>query len=60
MDDEELQRLLDLTDKELCKLYNLWMDKFRESAYITDRLFTKSEKRAWSKNKPNFPKQIAH
>jgi hypothetical protein len=55
MDDEELRRLLKRTDREFSALYRR-MAKFRESK--SDFIFTKAEKKAWSKAEPDFPKPI--
>ena len=60
MNDEELQRLVELTDRELHALYDVWMANFRESRYMVDFLFTEDEKKAWSKVEPNFPNPIVH
>ena len=60
MNDDELQRLVELTDKELHALYEVWMDYFRESRYMADFLFTKDEKKAWLQNEPDFPEPIIH
>jgi len=60
LNDEELEKLVDLTDKELHQLYDVWMANFRESRYMTDFLFTKDEKEAWLQNEPDFPKPIIH
>jgi len=58
--DDELKRLVDLTDKELHELYDVWMANFKESRYMADFLFTKDEKAAWWKTEPNFHKPIVH
>jgi len=60
MNDEELQRLVDLTDKELHALCEVWRANFRESRFMTDFLFTENEKKAWRDREPNFPKPIIH
>jgi len=60
MNDEELQRLIDLTDKELHALYEVWMANFREARFMTDFLFTENEIKAWRDREPNFPKPIIH
>jgi len=60
LNDEELRKLVEITDKELHKLYEVWMSNFRESRFMAEFLFTKSEKKAWRKREPNYPKPIVH
>jgi len=60
MDDENLQRLVELTDAELHALYEVWMTNFRDSHYMADFLFTKEGKKAWLQAEPNYPKPIIH
>ncbi|HUK26881.1 MAG TPA: hypothetical protein VLV31_00540 [Candidatus Acidoferrales bacterium] len=60
MNDEELERLVELADKELHALYEVWMANLRESRYVTDFPFTENEKKAWRENEPNFPRPIIH
>ena len=60
MKDEELERLVELTDEELHALYEVWMANFRDSRSMADFLFTENEKKAWRDREPNFPKPIIH
>ena len=60
MKDEEIQRLVEIADKELQALYEVWMANFRESRFMADFLFTENEKKAWRETEPNFPKPIIH
>jgi hypothetical protein len=55
MDDEELARVLRRTDREFRALYRRMLE-FQESR--SELIFTKTEKRAWSKAEPDFPKPI--
>ena len=60
MNEEEIRRLVEITDKELQAAYELWMANSRESRLTVDLLFTKNEKKAWRKREPNFPNPIIH
>ena len=60
MKDEKLERFVELTDKELHEMYEVWMANYCESRFKTNCLFTEDEQRAWREREPNFPKPIIH
>ena len=55
MNDEEIRRLTELANKELRAL-DRRMARLRKFRF--ECIFTKDEKKAWSRTEPNFPKRI--
>ncbi|HMK83704.1 MAG TPA: hypothetical protein VK503_08300 [Candidatus Bathyarchaeia archaeon] len=60
MNDEELQKLVEIADRELHAVYEAWIAKLRESKLMADFIFTEEERKAWREREPDYPKLIVH